>query len=67
MNDKKSIFTEAKLLASSIASSLDILYEHNVMSVSTVKQYNKSDDVLLVIGVAANKLSEMMEILDEER
>lgn len=56
--------TDAKLLASSIADALDILYNFNVMeSGNTPDEVNKSNGTLFTIQAAAEKLSDMMEVL----
>ena len=56
--------TDAKLLASSIADALDILYNFNVMeSGNSLDEVNKSNGTLFTIQAAAERLSEMMEVL----
>lgn len=56
--------TDAKMLASSIADALDILYNFNVMeSGNTLDEVNKSNGTLFAIQAAAERLSEMMEVL----
>lgn len=57
--------TDAKLLASSIADALDILYNFNVMeSGNTLEEADKSNGTLFTIQAAAEKLSDMMEVLE---
>lgn len=56
---------EAKLLASSIAVALDILYNFNVMhSDNSPEDVNKTNGTLFTIQAAAEKLSEIMEVLE---
>lgn len=56
--------TDAKMLASSIADALDILYNFNVMeSGNTLDEVNKSNGMLFAIQAAAERLFEMMEEL----
>lgn len=56
---------EAKLLAFSIAVALDILYNFNVMhSDNSPEDVNKTNGTLFTIQAAAEKLSEIMEVLE---
>lgn len=56
--------TDAKLLASSIADALDILCNFNVMeSRNTLEEVNRANGTLFTIQAAAERLSEMMEVL----
>lgn len=56
---------EAKLLSSSIARALDILYNFNVMhSDNSLEDIDKTNGTLFTIQAAAEMLSEIMEGLE---
>ena len=60
----KNSILEAKTLASSITSALNVLYKFNVMqSTNTPEDNGLSDDTLFVILAASERLSEMMEVI----
>lgn len=57
--------TDAKLLASSIADALDILYRFSVASSgNSLDELNKIDSTIFTIQAATEKLSDMMEVLE---
>ena len=59
---------DAKILASSIASSLDVLYTYSVMgSNNTIEDATKISDVIFTIQAAAEKLSETITTIEENQ
>lgn len=59
---------DAKLLSNSIASSLDVLYIYSAMySNNTLEEATKISEVIFTIQTAAERLSEMVDELEESQ
>lgn len=59
-------FINAKILSSSIVSSLEILYTYSTMySNNTLEDQERVDDVIFTIKAAAKQLSNMIDDIEE--
>lgn len=66
MNVQNNNITDIKMLASSIADTLDILYHYSAeCSMNTIEEMSKVDGAIFTIQAAAERLAEMIDELEQ--